>query len=141
MRWGGQMSGASKSVIRLGHRSGLRFGAAEGEVCWIGLEERMGMGSSKSAVQRTRPGEKAMQGGTSFRDSLYYFLSHRPSTPPLHYSTTPFPTRFPATFPAVSLCMGWRPVASPRKRRSSEYGYELSREAGETRREKQQHKT
>ncbi len=35
-------------------------------------------------------------------------------TPPLHYSTTPFPTRFPATFPAVFLCMGWRQAASPR---------------------------
>ena len=49
---------------------------------------------------------------------LCYLLFHRPSTPPVHYSTTPFPARFPATFCAVFLCMGWRPVASPRKRRS-----------------------
>ena len=86
MRWGGQMSGASKSVIRLGHRSGLRFGAAEGEVCWIGLEERMGMGSSKSAVQRTRPGEKAVQGGLH---SAIPFVTSCRIAPALQHSITP----------------------------------------------------
>jgi hypothetical protein len=38
--------------------------------------------------------------------------------PLLHHSVTPFLTRFSATFPAVFLCMGWRPVTSPRKRSS-----------------------
>ena len=56
-------------IIRLGRRSGLRCGT-EDEVCWIGLEERMGMGSNKSAVQRTRPGIKSGFGRQLFSVSF-----------------------------------------------------------------------
>lgn len=117
------------ALFRWAGARGLRFGA-EDEVCWIG--DRMGMGNSTSVVEGTRPGAKSGQGDFFSPSSLSPPLSspQHPSsvarppqhcggwTPPLHYSTTPFPKRFPATFPAVFLCMGWRPVASPRKRRS-----------------------
>src|ERR1035441_9486477 len=89
---------------------GLRFGA-ENEVCWIRLGERMGMGSSTSAMQGTWPGARPEP--EAFLTPIPLLpLAHRPSAPPLHYSITPFPSRFPATFPAAFLCMVWRPVAS-----------------------------
>ena len=90
----------------------------------------MGMGSSKSAVHRTRPGAKAVRvafiprfpsllpvASLQHLSSVAALRRVDPTNPLLHFSTTPFPGRFSATFPAVFLCMGWRPVASPRKRR------------------------
>src|ERR1039458_6301581 len=60
---------------------GLRFGA-ENEVCWFRLGERMGMGSSTSAMQGTWPGA---------RPEPEVFLTPFPLLPPVaspHHSTT-----------------------------------------------------
>src|ERR1019366_4059899 len=73
---------STKRVIRLCRRCGLRFGA-EDEVCWIGLGERMGMGSSTSVMAGTRPGAKSRQG-----DFFSPFPLLSPVASPQH-STTP----------------------------------------------------
>ena len=101
-------------IIRLGRRSGLRFGTND-EVCWIGVEERMGMGSSKSAVQRTSPGAKIGQWGfvPPFPSS---FLPHQSTNPPLHESISPplhSPRDFLQPFPPFSSVWGggrWPPL-------------------------------
>jgi hypothetical protein len=64
---------SGKRIIRLGGRSGLRFGA-EDEVFWFGLGDRMGMGNSTSVVAGTRPGAKSRQGD---------FFSPFPLLPPV----------------------------------------------------------
>lgn len=73
----------------------------------------MGMCSNTSAMDGTRPGARP---GPEVSFAPFPLLPPASSPPPLHHSITPFPTRFLATFPAVSLCMGWRQVASPRRR-------------------------
>jgi hypothetical protein len=75
---------SDKRVVRLSRRCGLWFGA-ENEVCWIGLGERMGMGSNTSAMAGTRPGAKSGQ-----RD-FFPRLSPFPPVPLLHRSNTPLP--------------------------------------------------
>ena len=87
---------------------GTRFG-------WIGLGDRMDMGSSRSAMAGPRPGAKSGLGDffTPFPLLPPVASPQHSTTPLLHYSLSP---KFPATFPAAFLCMEWRPAASPRKR-------------------------
>src|ERR1019366_2175525 len=67
-----------KRLIRVGRRCGLRFGA-EDEVGWIGLGDRLLL--FLVPIPKRSPDR-----ATSFLPFLCYLLSHRPSTPLLHYS-------------------------------------------------------
>src|ERR1039458_9055280 len=105
---------------------GLRFGA-ENEVCWFRLGERMGMGSSTSAMQGTWPGA---------RPGPEVFLAPIPLLPPVgspQHTTTPIIhysipheilCNLSLRFPLYGVEAGGLPAKAARWK-SSEYGQKV----------------
>ena len=106
---------------------GLRFGA-EDEVCWIGLGERLRMGSNTSVMAATRPGAKSGQG-----DFLSPFPLLSPvaspchsTTPALHFST--IPCNLCRRFPLYGVEAGGLPAKATRRKEAKmdkNYNYRL----------------
>jgi hypothetical protein len=105
---------STKRVIRLCRRSRAAVRRRERGLL-DPFRRTNGDGQQHERNARDMAWSKARAGGLPY--SVSSVTSCR-IAPPLHYFATPFPPKFPATFAVVFLCMGWRPVASPRKRRS-----------------------
>jgi hypothetical protein len=94
---------------------GLRFGA-ENEVCWIRLGERVGVGSSTSAMQGTWPGARP-EPEVFLTPIPLLPLPHRPSAPPLHYSIPlEIPCNLSRRFPLYGVEAGGLPAKAAQRK-------------------------
>ena len=109
---------ASKRIIRLGRRSGLRFGT-EDEVCWTGVEERMGMDSSKSPMEGARIGAGSGHWGffPPFPLLPPVSSSQHSTIPLLHYSIPrEIPCNVSRRFPLYGVEAGGLPAKAAQRK-------------------------